>query len=136
MLYRSTHIAFTFILLCTVVFSACKKDITVPVVPCTTPGDLEVRVCDITQTNFFGGAEVFLYNTATDRDADVSRTNQLDKRITDSTDPNTSGATFYQLASQRFYFYARWTNGTLNFHGVGDALVTTCKTTIVSCKVS
>ena len=137
MLNRSINIFFSLILLFTVSFTACKKDTTDPIIPpCTTPGDLEVRVCDMTQTNFFAAAEVFLYNTAAERDADASRTNYLNKRLTDSTNPNTSGAIFYQLEPKTYYFFARWSNKTLNFDGVGESMAPTCKTTIVFCTVS
>jgi hypothetical protein len=135
MLNRFAHIVFSLILVFTVGLSACTDKTDTPVV-CTTPGCLEVLVCDETQTNYFAAAEVFIYNTAAERDADVARTNQLEKGLTNSSTPKTDGAFFFQKPSQRFYFFARWTNGgTTNFSGTGDALVTTCDTAIVSCKV-
>ena len=135
---KSINVVFSLLLIISISFSACKDDTTppTPTPPCTDPGNLEVRVCDITQTNFFGAAEVYLYNTAAERDADVSRSNYLSKKLTDSANPNTTGAMFYNLQSKQYYFYAKWTNGINTFTGKGDSQVTTCKTTVVSCKVS
>ena len=136
MLNRVSNILFSLLLLFTVSFSACKDETTTPPPPCTDPGHLEVRVSDNTSTNYFGGAEVYLYNTAAERDADVSRTAYLSKKLTDTTDPTNFGATFYSLDSKTYYFFAKWTNGTNTFTGKGEGMVTTCKTAVVFCKVS
>ena len=136
MLNRIAHIVFSFILVFIMGLSACSDDKTNSATTCTTPGCLEVLVCDETQTNYFASAEVYLYNTAADRDADVARTNQLERGLTNSSTPKTDGAFFYQKPSQRYYFFARWSNGgSTNFSGIGDALVTTCDTAKVSCKI-
>jgi hypothetical protein len=135
MLNRLAHIVFSLTLLFTVGFTACSTDSNSPVT-CTTPGCLEVLVCDETQTNYFASAEVFLYNSASERDADIARTARLEKGFTSTTYPKTEGAFFYQKPSQRFYFFARWSNGgSTNFSGKGDALVATCDTAIVTCKI-
>jgi hypothetical protein len=138
MLNRVAYIVFSLLLIFLVTFSACSdKETTNPPVTCTTPGDLEVLVCDETQTNYFASADVFLYNSAAEREADVSRINQIEKGVTSPSNPKNDGAFFYHIASKKYFFFARWSNGgAQQFSGKGDALVTLCDTAIVTCKIA
>lgn len=134
MLNRTFRIFFSFILLATVLFFSCKKDAVTNNLPCTTPGILEVRVCNSTQT-YFGPAEVFLYATDSARTADVNRTSYLYKRLTSSTTPDSEGAFFYNLEQKRYYFYGRFVSGSNTFTGTGDSYVSNCKSIIAICVV-
>ena len=79
------------------------------------PGDIQVIVCDITQTNYYGGAEVFLYRSESDSRLDPQRTSYYLKAITDYSDPVSNGAVFYALPYQKYFFYCRKDLGGGNF---------------------
>ena len=83
--------------------------------PVEEPGNLKVLVCDVTQTNYFGGAEVFLYLTEADRTNDPQRANYYRKAITDNSSPQTLGAMFYELPYQKYFLYGRVDLGGGNF---------------------
>jgi len=133
MLKRSLGIFFSVTLLFVTLFFSCKKDVDNNPIPCSDPGALEVRFCDITQTNYFGPADVYLYTTDSARTADVNRTAYLYKRLTSSSNPSSSGALFGNLSAKRYYFYAKYVAGANTFTGTGDALVTNCKTLVAIC---
>jgi hypothetical protein len=78
-------------------------------------GDIHVLVCDQTQTNYFGGAEVFLYKTDADRNNDPARKNYYRKAITDNYDPQGLGAVFYELSDQQYFLFGRVYLGGGNF---------------------
>lgn len=71
------------------------------------PGNMNVVVCDQTQIKYFGGAEVYMYETETQRNLDAQRMQFNRKAITDYSDPKNIGAAFYQLPLKKFYYYAR-----------------------------
>lgn len=94
------------------------------------PGDLKVVVCDITTTTFFGGAEVFLYKTDSERFSDPLRQYYFRKAQTDNSDPQNLGAIFYALPFQTYYVACRFDLGGGTFlFGVGESPVPTGKTT-------
>ena len=98
---------------------SCKKDETTK-----PPGDLKVVVCDTSQTHYFGGAEVFLYKSGSDRSNDLTRKNYYRKTTGDNTDPINIGAMFYSLPSQTYYIYARRDlGGGKFFTGIADCFV-------------
>jgi hypothetical protein len=97
---------------------------------CSTPGNLNILVCDVSQMDYFGGAEVFLYKTEAERTADPSRTSYYRKALTDYSNPTSIGARFYSLAPQNYYFFARRDIGSGTFlTGVGVVYAKTCITT-------
>lgn len=117
-----------------VIANSCAEDIptytTETFVGCSDPGNLNVLVCDATQSNYFGGAEVFLYKTDAERTADPQRSNYYRKAITDNSDPQNKGGIFYQLAFQKYFFFARRDLGGGNFlTGAGEAFAKSCVTT-------
>jgi hypothetical protein len=90
----------------------------------STRGDLRVVTCDATQTNFFGGTEVFLYKSDAERTSDPMRSNYFRKTTTDNSNPIDIGAIFYDLADQKYYVFARHDLGGANFiQGVGESFV-------------
>ena len=93
--------------------SACNKegDITPPI----RNGNLRVLVCDITQANYFGGAEVFLYKTNAERTTDAQRLKYYRKTTTDNSDPMNIGGIFYDLPAQSYYIFCRRDLGGGNF---------------------
>jgi len=132
-----------FMAITTVMFisNSCTESIptyeTTNFIGCSDPGNLNVLVSDATQTNYFGGAQVFLYKTDADRTADPQRQNYYRQANTDNTDPITKGAMFYSLTYQKYYFFARRDLGGGNFiQGVGEAFVPSCRTTTVICSVN
>jgi hypothetical protein len=135
MLKRIVTLFFSVALLFTVIFFSCSKDDPANNTPCTALGSLEVRVCDQTQTNYFGPADVYLYATDSARTADVSRTGYLYKRLTSSSSPDKEGALFGLLEAKRYYFYAKFVAGPNTFTGKGDYVVTNCKDAVAICIV-
>lgn len=133
MLKRLTAIFFSILLLFTVLFFSCKKDTATDPLPCSDPGSLEVRVCDILQT-YYGPADVYLYDSDSARTADVNRT--VYKKTTSASNPSSSGALFGNLTAKRYYFFARFVSGAKTFTGKGDALVTNCKELVAICIVN
>jgi hypothetical protein len=75
------------------------------------PGDLNVLVCNSTQTIYYGSAEVFLYKTFDALSNDTKRLKYYHKAITDISDPKLSGAKFNNLACQTYYIFARYDTG-------------------------
>jgi hypothetical protein len=89
----------------------------------------KVVVCDITQTNYFGGAEVFVYYTEADRTNDPQRTQYAYKGTTDNGDPAGIGAMFYKMEARKYYIFARRDMGAGNFlTGVIDGTNEWCNT--------
>lgn len=115
------------IIFTTLLFSYnCKKDEPAA----KPPGNLQILVCDQSQTTYFGGAEVFLYKSGSDRTNDVNRTNYFRKTTTDNSAPETIGAVFYDLPVQVYYAFGRRDLGGGNFiSGTGDYSVTSGQTT-------
>jgi len=97
--------------------------------PILPPGDLDVFFCDATGTNYFGGADVYLYRSYSERFNDNSRTNYFSKASTDNTDPFHTGAIFYALTYQKYYIACSWSNGTVTFTGEGECFVPKSQTT-------
>jgi hypothetical protein len=103
--------------------------------PVQLPGNLAVLVCDALQT-YWGGAEVFLYKTESDRTNDPQRTSYYQKATTDNSDPQNIGAVFYALTYQKYYVYARHDLGGGNFiTGVGESFIQSGKTTKLTVKI-
>jgi hypothetical protein len=103
----------------------------------STGGDLRVVVCDATETNYFGGAEVFLYKSDAERTSDPMRLNYFRKTTTDNSDPIEIGAVFYDLVYQKYYVFARRDLGGGNFiQGVGESFVTNGITTKLTLHVN
>ena len=132
-----------FMVMATVIFisNSCTENIptyeTTTFIGCSDPGNLNVLVADATQTNYFGGAEVYLYKSDADRTADPQRQNYYRTALTSNSTPITNGAMFYELAYQKYYFFARRDLGGGNFiQGVGEAFVPSCKTSTVICSVN
>jgi len=106
---------------------SCKKD---EAKPAPSPGDLNVVVCDVSQSNYFGGAEVFLYLSSADRTNDPQRTSYYRKATTDNSDPIFIGAAFYKLNYQKYYVFARHDLGFGNLIvGEGESFITSGQTT-------
>jgi hypothetical protein len=94
-----------------------------------TQTHMKVLVCDITQTNYYGGASVYMYLTEADRTNDPQRQNAYRTATTDNTNPATAGAVFYQTPYQKYYFFARVDLGGGNFiTGVNEAFPIMCAT--------
>ena len=92
---------------------------------------IKVVVCDETQTNYFGAAEVFMYQTDADRTNDPQRTSYYRKSLTDNADPVNVGAVFYNTPFQKYFFFVRRETsvGSGNFlTGVGDGFPEMCTT--------
>jgi len=90
---------------------------------------MKVVVCDATQTNYFGGADVFMYLSESARTNDPQRTLYSQHAVTDNTDPANVGAVFYKTPYQKYYFFARRDLGAGNFlTGVGEAFPKMCTT--------
>jgi hypothetical protein len=89
---------------------------------------IKVVVCDALQT-YWGGAEVFVYQTEQARTDDPQRTNFWRKGTTDNSDPTNIGVIFYQTPYQTYYFFARHDLGGGNFiTGVGEIKPEMCNT--------
>ena len=98
---------------------------------------MNILVCDVTQTNYFGGVEVFMYLTDADRTNDPQRTQYSQHAFTDNTDPINKGAMFYKTPFQKYFFFARKDLGGGNFlTGTQDSYPTWCTTKNVVVVVS
>jgi hypothetical protein len=103
--------------------------------PILPDGDLQVIVCNQTSTNFYGGAQVYLYKSYSERLNDASRTSYYRMAVTDNTDPVNVGAIFYGLTYQKYYLFVKWTDMTNTYTGEGETFVPKGKMTKVTVKV-
>jgi hypothetical protein len=87
-------------------------------------GNLNVFIVDSDKVNYYGGAEVFLYKSEAERNADNQRNHYYRVAYTSNTDPVSLGAMFYELANQKYYLFARRDLGGGNFlPGTGESFV-------------
>lgn len=75
------------------------------------PGDLQVFVCNLAGTIYYGNAEVFVYTSYSERQNDISRVSFYRKALTDSIAPGTKGAIIYALPFQQYYIFCRYDKG-------------------------
>ena len=102
---------------------SCKKDDANPATSLPGKGDLNVIVCDVQET-YYGGAEVFLYKSSTERTNDPQRTGFVSRLNTYYDAPSDSGAVFKNLSSQKYYVWVRYDLGLGNFiTGEGESLI-------------
>jgi hypothetical protein len=93
------------------------------------PGDLEIIV--VKSGNQYGGAIVYLYNSASARSNDPARTKYLCK----STTGFASGAMFYELPVAQYFIYCTWTDGSQTLTGTSDVWVVSETTTPLTVQV-